>query len=53
MQWQDHLKKCARKWREWKLARQNEEKPKKRKSAPPKVPRQVRGKKVDPERNMN
>ena len=41
------------KWRELKLARKNAEKPKKRKSAPPKAPGRVRGKKVDPERDIN
>ena len=51
--WQQHLKKCDKEWRELKLARKNANKAKNRQSAPPKVPRRVRGKKVDPVRDMN
>ena len=53
MTWQQYLKKCAWEWQEMKIARKNTEKAKNRKSAPPKVPRRVRGKKVDPERDIN
>ena len=53
MTWQEHLKKCAREWRELKIVKKNAEKAKNRKSAPPKVPRRVRGKKVEPERDVN
>ena len=53
MTWQKHLKEFARDWREMKLVKKNAEKAKNRKSAPPAVPRRVRGKKVDPERDIN
>ena len=51
--WQQHLKKCAAEWQQMKLAKKNAEKAKARTKPPPKVPRRVRGKKVDPERDIN
>jgi hypothetical protein len=51
--WQEHLKKCAREWQEMKRAKQNAEKTRKRTKPPEKVPRRVRGKQVDPARDIN
>jgi hypothetical protein len=53
MTWQQHLKKCAAEWQQMKLARKNAEKAKKRKSSPPKVPRRLKGKRLDPSRDIN
>ena len=53
MTWQQHLKKCAAEWRQMKLAKKDAEKTKTRTKPPPQVPRRVRGKKVDPERDIN
>ena len=53
MTWQQHLKKCAAEYQQMKLAKKNAEKAKTRTKPAPKVPRRVRGKKVDPERDIN
>ena len=41
--WQEHLKKCAKEWQEMK--KKNADRAKK--TAPPRVPRRVRGKQPD------
>ena len=50
--WQEHLKKCAKEWQEMKKARENAERAKKKK-APPRVPKRVRGKQSDAVRDVN
>ena len=51
--WQQHLKKCAAEYQQMKIANKNAQKAKARTKPPPKVPRRVRGKKVDPERDID
>ena len=51
--WQEHLKKCAKEWQEMKRAKHNAAKPRRRTKPPEKVPRRVRGKQVDPARDIN
>ena len=41
--WQEHLKKCAKEWHEMKKAKKN----------PPKVPKRIRGKQTDANRDLN
>ena len=53
MTWQQHLKKCAAEYQQMKLANKNAQKTKARTKPPPKVPHRVRGKKVDPQRDIN
>ena len=48
--WQEHLKKCAKEWQEMKK-KKNADRAKK--TAPPRVPRRVRGKQSDAARDLN
>ena len=50
--WQQEVKACARRWRAKKQRAAAKAAPK-AKPAPPKVPRRVRGKQSDPERDIN
>ena len=43
--WQEHLKKCAKEWQEMKKKKKNAHRAKQ--TAPPRVPRRVRGKQSD------
>ena len=47
--WQEHLKKCAKEWQEMK--KKNADRAKK--TAPPRVPRRVRGKQTEAARDLN
>ena len=53
MTWQQHLKKCAAEYQQMKLANKNAEKAKKRTAPPPPVPKRLRGKRIDPARDIN
>ena len=51
MTWQQEVKRCAKNWRNKKKRAAAKAKPKP--PEPPKVPRRVRGKQMDPARDIN